>query len=131
MKNQILLSVILFAVSLNCFAGNTMILMQENGGKLIYLDRYIDDERISNTVGRMVDRIAETYVSNSTRVIGSDKYLRIIDLSDRNCTREKLLRNLISETEAGNTIDLYIHGHGSSRGMEFYNGETVNGNSVR
>jgi hypothetical protein len=73
--------------------------------------------------------VAESFESVKSNVTGSGLYTKIVDLSDDKCTRQNLLNTLIDETKDGNTIDLYIFGHGSPTSISLH-GETLFGSKI-
>src|SRR5687767_2315746 len=88
----------------------TMIILQENGGRLVYIDDYISG-RTQTQIESVIDRAAETFETLKTALQSVGYYTKVINLSDANCTRQKLLDNLIAETKAGRQVDLFIFGH--------------------
>ncbi len=129
MKKQNFILTALLAISINCFGGNTMILLQENGGKFTYIDTYVDGADKAKIEG-VIDKVAESFVVTQS-MIATNKYSKFINLTDANCTRTKLLNSLIAETNAGNTIDLYIHGHGETKTLILFGGEKIDDVGIR
>ena len=92
-------------------ANRTLILLQENSAGKSYLGDDIGD---TSAIDRIIDTVAELGETAKFRSLAQGKYQRFVDLSDTNCTRENLLRELIKQTKEGFVTDLAILGHGDT-----------------
>jgi hypothetical protein len=72
---------------------------------------------IQALVNAVVDRLAETFENLKSTLQANGKYNKVVLLTDVNCTRAKLLENLVFYTKQGMTIDLLILGHGSPNAL--------------
>src|SRR5216117_1130339 len=140
MKNKILilnyLTMFIFGTfQFHAQAGNTMVILQENQGKVGLLNLPKDTpSNVITAISAVMDAFAENFEDIKSKIQGSGKYSKIVALTDVNCTRAKLLQTLISETDAGNTVDLYFFGHGNSSLIELHGREDLRGgttNSLR
>lgn len=91
-------------------ANRTLILLQENSNGKSYLEGIVED---TTAIDRIIDAAIETTESAKFRGLARGKYQRFVDLSDVNCTRENLLRELIKQSKDGFVTDLAILGHGN------------------
>src|SRR2546422_2028184 len=104
------------------------IILQENTGRLDVLD--VLDPTTRKAAETFIDGLAENFESLKTTLQFGEKYDKIHNLTDTLCTRANLLAKLKSETQAGNTIDLFIYGHGNSELLQLHSG-TLTGKKVR
>lgn len=105
-----------------------LIVLQENTGKLNVLPDNTPKE-FKSFFSAAVDRIAETFEDIKSELQGSTRYKKVIFLTDVNCTKAKLLANLIQETVNGNEIDLFCFGHGSQELLVLHD-ETLTGGTT-
>jgi len=91
-------------------ANRALILLQENSNGKSYLEGVVDD---TSAIDRIIDTAVEVGESSKFRSLAQGKYQRFIDLSDVNCTRENLLRELIKQSKDGFITDLAVLGHGN------------------
>ena len=125
-----LLAATLLAASISAHAQkNVAIILQENGGATV-LDDYLP-AHVRPAAQSVIDALAEDFMVAKTRMQASAKYQKVINLTDRLCTKENLLTNLIQESSAGNTIDLYIYGHGEVGRLSLYREEGLTVNGIR
>ncbi|MBL0331810.1 MAG: hypothetical protein IPP08_11560 [Chlorobiota bacterium] len=108
----------------------TAIILQENSGKTP-LDSAITDPAALAISRTVVDALAETFETATTTLQGIGKYSRVVNLTDNNCTRAKLLAELITQSKQGYDIDLFIYGHGGNdliclKGDNLLGGESGN-----
>jgi hypothetical protein len=104
----------------------TMIILQENGGRLVYIDDYISG-KTQTLIESVIDKTAETFESVKSALQSVGYYTKVINLTDANCTRVKLLDNLIAETKAGKQVDLFIFGHGGTDKLSLFGTEKLTG----
>ena len=106
--------ILLTAGILNAQPGkNTvLIVLQENTGKLEFTQGIPDPFR--TTLNNVVDGLAENFENIKSKLQLSDRYEKVILLTNTACTRANLLTNLRSQTKLGKTIDLLVLGHGGS-----------------
>lgn len=102
-------------------ADRVMIVLQENGGSLIFLEGFSIPVQTKSTIEQTIDGMAETFMSFKAKLQGAGKYQRIINLTDAACTRANLLQHLITESKNGNIVDLYIFGHGLTEELSLKN----------
>ena len=105
---------------------NTMIILQENGGRLVYIDEYISG-KTQTAIESVIDKTAETFMTVKSALQSLGFYTKVINLTDANCTRAKLLDNLIAETKAGRQVDLYIFGHGGNDLLSLFGNQNLTG----
>jgi hypothetical protein len=74
--------------------------------------------------------LAENFESIKTTLQLNGYYNRIINLTNLNCTRAKLLDTMINETRSGNSFDLLVLGHGNNNQLNLH-GEIMNGQDIR
>src|SRR5687768_4793762 len=112
-KNIILTLLAVLIMQLSSFAQGkkVAIILQENTGQSIFDD--ILQSPAKEAAKAVIDALAEGFESVKTNMQTAEKYDKIIDLTDINCTRAKLLTALTNESSVGNTIDLFIYGHGN------------------
>src|SRR2546430_12680441 len=133
MKNKILIlnyvTMFIFGTfQFHAQAGNTMVILQENQGKVGLLNLPKDTpSNVITAISAVMDAFAENFEDIKSKIQGSGKYSKIIALTDVNCTRAKLLQTLISETDAGNTVDLHFFGHGNSSLIELHREDLLGG----
>ena len=123
MKKLLILIAILFAITGTTFAQGkkVIIVLQENGGSR-FLVSWITDAQTRDDANRVIDALAETFENFKVKLQANGRYDKVINLTDANCTRVKLLQNLKAETDNGNIIDLLILGHGSDETLVLKNG---------
>lgn len=107
-----------------------LILLQENSGQVDFLNS-IPDTSLRNLVKTAIDGLAETFEDIKTTLQVQGYYDRIINLTNRNCTRAKLLNAMIEQTRNGNSFDLLVLGHGGSDKLYLHNSETLTGQGIR
>lgn len=90
-------------------ANRALILLQENSNGKSYLEGLVED---TTGIDRIIDAAVESGETAKFRGLAQGKYQRFVDLSDVNCTRENLLRELIKQSKDGFITDLAILGHG-------------------
>lgn len=90
-------------------ANRALILLQENSNGKSYLEGLVED---TTGIDRIIDAAVESSETAKFRGLAQGKYQRFVDLSDVNCTRENLLRELIKQSKDGFITDLAILGHG-------------------
>lgn len=91
-------------------ANRALILLQENSNGKSYLEGLVED---TSGIDRIIDAAVEAGESSKFRSLAQGKYQRFVDLTDLNCTRENLLRELIKQSKDGFITDLAILGHGN------------------
>jgi hypothetical protein len=97
-----------------------LIVLQENTGRLAYIpDSIPANERAM--IEAVIDVLAETFEDLKASLQGYGKYNKVVLLTDNNCTRQKLLDNLVIYSIKGWTIDLLIMGHGNNDKLELKN----------
>ena len=101
------------------------IILQENTGQSIFND--ILPSPAKEAAQAVIDALAEGFESVKTNMQTAEKYDKIIDLTDINCTRAKLLTALTNESAAGNTIDLFIYGHGNKDLLLLFDNKSLTG----
>lgn len=100
-----------------------LIVLQENSGQIDFLNS-IGDTPTRQLVKGFIDKLAETFESIKTGLQVSGYYDSIINLTDVNCTRAKLLNALGNQAKEGNMVDLLILGHGSPKKL-YLHGEVL------
>lgn len=110
-------------------SNKTMIILQENGGKLVYIDDYISG-KTQALIESVIDKTAETFETVKSALQSVGYYTKVINLTDVNCTRAKLLDNLIAETKAGRQVDLFIFGHGGTNRLELFGEQRLTGGTT-
>jgi len=108
------------------YGQKVLIVLQENQGRLIYLPTGTPAE-VQALVNAVVDMLAETFENLKTTLQANGKYNKVVLLTDVNCTRAKLLDNLVLYSKQGWTIDLLIMGHGSTDSLDLYGGQHLLG----
>jgi hypothetical protein len=101
-----------------------LILLQENSGRVAFLNS-IADSNLRNLVRTGIDGLAENFESIKTSLQLRGYYDQIINLTDVNCTKAKLLAEMIKQTRAGNVFDLLILGHGGPKTIALHGSETL------
>lgn len=126
-RRNIILTLTMLIMYLSSFAQgkNVAIILQENTGKSIFND--ILKSPAKEAAQAVIDALAEGFESVKTSMQAAEKYDKIIDLTDINCTRAKLLTTLVNESSAGNTIDLFIYGHGNKDFLLLFNNQSLTG----
>lgn len=89
-----------------------LIVLQENTGKLSFTPSI--PEPFRSTLNNVVDGLAENFENFKAKLQLSDRYEKVILLTNTACTRANLLTNLIAQTKLGKTVDLLVLGHGGS-----------------
>ncbi len=107
-----------------------LILLQENTGQVAFLNS-ITDVNVRNLVKTTIDGLAENFESIKTTLQVYGYYDRIINLTNANCTKAKLLATMIDQTRSGNSFDLLILGHGSPNQLLLHGGERMTGQDIR
>ncbi len=107
-------------------ADKVMVILQENSGRIDVLPDDTAPE-VRDAVFAAVDTIAETFEDVKSDLQGPTRYKKVIHLTDRNCTRAKLLETLIAETVAGHEIDLYVFGHGGPETLYLHDDAVLTG----
>ncbi len=110
-------------------SNKTMIILQENGGRLVYIDDYISG-KTQTLIESVIDKTAETFETVKSALQSVGYYTKVINLSDANCTRQKLLDNLIAETKAGRQVDLFVFGHGGKDVLSLFGGQKLTGGTA-
>jgi hypothetical protein len=101
-----------------------LILLQENSGS-IALPRSVPSS-FKPIIYGVIDALAETTENMVRTLQGSIAYKQVILLTDAECTRKKLLDELVKQTKKNRIIDLIILGHGSNESLNLHN-ETLSG----
>jgi hypothetical protein len=122
-------TVLLMYTGISVAQKKVAIILQENSGATI-LDNVLPAQIIPSVQG-IIDGLAESFETKKTSLLAAARYDKVINLSDARCTRANLLISLISESVAGNIIDLYVYGHGSTNSLMLYNGQVLNGAGIR
>jgi len=112
------------------YGQKVLIVLQENTGRLSSLPEDTP-EQIKAMIAVVVDALAETFEDLKTTLQANGKYNKVVLLTDLNCTRAKLLENLVLYTKQGWTIDLLIMGHGSSNSLELYGGQHLTAQNIQ
>jgi hypothetical protein len=107
-----------------------LIVLQENTGRLTYLPDSIP-AHIKVMIETVIDTLAETFEDLKAGLQANGKYNKVVLLTDTNCTRSKLLENLVYYTKQGMTIDLLIMGHGGDNYLELHNHYHLTGQRIR
>jgi len=105
------------------------IILQENGGATV-LDEYLPPASVSRAQA-VIDALAEGFMSLKSNLQVAGRYDKVVDLSDRLCTRRNLLAHLTDESALGNVVDLYIYGHGGVDRLSLFGGERLTGEGIR
>ena len=130
MKKYLSVLFLVLATSVMFAQRKTMIVLQENGGKFTYIDNYISG-KTEEKIETIIDKLAEGFESLKSTLVSQGYYASVIDLTDANCARQKLLDKLIEESKKGNLIDLYIFGHGGRETLYLYGNQTLTGQTER
>lgn len=88
-----------------------MVVLQENSGEIPF-DQFLP-VHLRQQIESLVDGLAETFEDLKTRFQAAGRYDVVHLLTDLACTRENLLKALVSETAKGRTVDLIVLGHGA------------------
>lgn len=107
-----------------------LILLQENSGQVSFLNS-IPDANLRNLVRTTIDGLAENFESIKTTLQVKGYYDRIINLTNTNCTKAKLLQAMIDQTRNGNTFDLLVLGHGGPNELCLHGNERMTGQDIR
>lgn len=107
-----------------------LILLQENTGRVSFLNS-ISDASLRNLVQHGIDGLAENFESIKTTIQLQGYYDRIINLTNANCTKAKLLEAMIDQTRRGNSFDLLILGHGSQNELCLHGSEKMTAADIR
>lgn len=106
-----------------------LILLQENSGRVDFLNS-ISDKSVRNLVQTTIDGLAENFESIKTTLQLRGYYDEIINLTNRNCTKAKLLETMIEQSRNGNVFDLLVLGHGSPNKLHLH-GEDMTASDIR
>lgn len=133
MKKAILKTTVIFAFIFcvsSCIAqsGKVAIILQENTGKLSFLNSA--PRQLREATSLVADFAAETFETFKSKYQASAYYEKMHDLTDINCRIDTLLSCLIAETKRGKQIDLYFFGHGNSQGWYLFNNQVLGGQSI-
>jgi hypothetical protein len=128
-KSFLFLSILLLVVSVTNGQKKVAIILQENSGASI-LDNFLPASLVP-TAQSVIDGLAEQFETMKTKIQTSERYEKVINLSNTLCTKSNLLSNLINESVLGNTIDLYIYGHGNTDQLFLYNNQVLSGAGIR
>ena len=104
-----------------------MIVLQENSGEVVFMENWNLPASVRTGMERATDALAENFMSLKASLQAAGKYNEIINLTDNACTRQNLLTRLVMQARAGNTVDLYIFGHGSDESLSLKTGELTGG----
>ncbi len=106
-------------------AKKVLIILQENSGQFPLPSGV--SSSLKSLVTSVVDSLAETFEDIKMKLQASDKYYRIELLTDTNCTRDRLLEELVKHTKNRRIIDLIILGHGRSDRLNLHDNEVLTG----
>jgi hypothetical protein len=118
-----------FSPSAEAAGQKVAIILQENQGRVDVLDQLNLNPADKAAASAFIDGLAENFESLKT-ALQLERYDKIHNLTDTDCTRAKLLARLKSETVANNTIDLFIYGHGRTDVLELHSGPNLTGKKV-
>jgi len=104
-----------------------LILLQENSGK-IPLPSSVP-VTLESLIYSVLDSLAESTENVIRSLQAAGHYNYVVLLTDADCTREKLLFELVKQTKKGRVIDLIILGHGSSESLKLHNEYLTGGNT--
>ncbi|MFT3948699.1 MAG: hypothetical protein QM763_17175 [Agriterribacter sp.] len=107
-----------------------LILFQENTGQFEFLNS-IENSDLRNLIKNFADSLAETFESIKTSLQLNGYYNRIVVLSDINCTKSKLLKEMIRQTREGNIFDLLILGHGRKNELLLHENEKMTDRDIK
>lgn len=98
----------------------TLILLQENSGQVDFL-KSIPEPNVRQLVKTVIDGLAETFESIKTTLQAFGYYDRIINLTNTNCTKLRLLTEMVNESRNNHVFDLLILGHGDPKKLYLHN----------
>lgn len=104
-----------------------LILLQENSGK-VPLPSSVPSE-LESIIYSIIDSLVENTENVVRSLQGSIHYVSVILLTDADCTRDKLLNELVRQTKKGRIIDLIILGHGGDESLSLHNESLSGGTS--
>lgn len=107
-----------------------LILLQENTGQVSFL-KSLPDNNIRGIVKGFIDGLAENFESIKTSLQNFGHYNRIINLTDNDCTKLRLLNEMIRESRDNNIFDILILGHGNDKVLQLNKGETMTSDDVK
>jgi hypothetical protein len=125
-RKLIIASAALITISASHAVNRTLILLQENNDGNSYMTDLLPAGPIRDGADFIVDSFIEGGEAAKFQALASGSYQRFVNLSDANCTRAKLLEQLIKQSKDGYVSDLAILGHGSPESLRL-NGENLTG----
>jgi hypothetical protein len=125
-RNLIIASAALVTVSASHAVNRTLILLQENNDSSSYMTDLLPAGPVRDAADAIVDSFVENGEAAKFQALASGSYQRFVNLSDVNCTRAKLLAELIKQSKDGYVTDLAVLGHGSPESLRL-NGENLTG----
>jgi hypothetical protein len=128
-RKLILASATLITVSTGFGVNRTLILLQENNDGNSYMTDLLPAGPVRDAADAIVDSFIEGGEAAKFQALASGRYQRFVNLSDANCTRAKLLEQLIKQSKDGYVTDLAVLGHGSPESLRL-NGENLTGRTT-
>ena len=126
-RTLIVASTSLLAAASSQAANRTLILLQENSNGKSYMTDILPAGPVRTAADAIIDQFAENGEAAKLQALAAGRFQRFVNLSDANCTRAKLLAELIKQTNDGFTVDLEILGHGNVEVLGLHDGETLTG----
>lgn len=130
-RKLIIASAALVTVSASHAVNRTLILLQENSNGTSYMTDVLPAGPTRDAADALIDTFVEIGETANLQGIASGSYQRFVNLSDTNCTRAKLLAELIKQSTDGYTVDLAVLGHGSNESLLLHGGETLTGRTTQ
>ncbi len=130
-RTLIVASAALITASNSQAANRTFVLLQENSSGTSYMTDVLPAGPTRDAADALIDTFVEIGETANLQGITSGSYQRFVNLSDTNCTRAKLLAELIKQSREGYTVDLAVLGHGSNESLLLHNGEKLTGRTTQ
>lgn len=108
-------------------SNKVLIVLQENSGEVALPTSVPSGLR--EVIYSIIDGLAETAENLVRTLQGSVHYKSVILLTDADCTRKKLLDELVKQTKKDRVIDLIILGHGGNGYLNLHNESLTGGES--
>jgi len=112
-------------------ASRTLLLLQENSSGTSYMTDILPAGPIRAAADAIIDTFVENGEAAKFQALAAGKYQRFVNLSDANCTRARLLAELIKQSKDGFTVDLAVLGHGGPEALGLHNGGQLTGQTFQ
>jgi hypothetical protein len=129
-RKLIIASAALITVSASHAVNRTLLLLQENSNGTSYMTDVLPAGPTRDAADAIIDTFVEISETAKFQALASQHYERFVNLSDTNCTRAKLLDELIKQSKDGYVVDLAVLGHGDKEKLMLHNGELLTGQTT-